>query len=162
MSSKLKKSTKIEIETSSTEESGQSDTKDRNQMISEAAYYIAEKRGFTPAQENEDWLEAEKQVEEIMSATRRSNYMNKQTEFDELIDTLKRQRGEIQLQIHLASMDAKQEWQKAEKTWGKFVDDLDFISDDAKETGAELIQATKVIGDELKETYLRISERLGK
>jgi Protein of unknown function (DUF2934) len=31
-------------------------------MIEEAAYYIAEKRGFHPGYEMQDWLEAEKQV----------------------------------------------------------------------------------------------------
>ena len=34
-------------------------------MISEAAYYRAENRGFTPDHELEDWLEAEKQVQEM-------------------------------------------------------------------------------------------------
>ncbi len=164
MSSKLKKSTKIKTEPSAAKESApeQSNQVDRNQMISEAAYYIAEKRDFSPPQENEDWLEAEKQIEEMLGETKGKIVMNIQKEFDELINTLKQQRGEIELQIHLASMDAKDEWKKAEKTWGKFVDDLDLISDDTKETGAELVNATKVIGDELKETYHRISERLGK
>jgi hypothetical protein len=88
--------------------------------------------------------------------------MNLKKEFDELTDTLKQQRDEIEVQIHLASMDAKQEWQKAEKNWGQFVDALGVITDDTKETSAELIHSTKVIGDELKEAYKRISERLGK
>ncbi len=87
--------------------------------------------------------------------------MNLKKEFDELTDKLNQQRDEIQLQLHLASMEAKEEWQEAEKSWGKFVDSLDVISDDTKEASAELIQATKVIGDELKEAYQRISERLG-
>jgi hypothetical protein len=159
MSSKAKKSEKIETKTS-TKEKSVPDQVDRNQMISEAAYYIAEQRGFTPAQENEDWLEAEKQIGEMFGETNGNIVMNIQKEFDELTDVLKQQRGEIELQIHLASMDAKQEWKKAEKTWEKFVDDLDLISDDTKESGAELVQATKIIGDELKEAYHRISERL--
>ena len=33
-----------------------------NQKIAEAAYYRAEKRGFVPGYEIEDWLEAEKEV----------------------------------------------------------------------------------------------------
>ncbi len=37
-------------------------------MISEAAYYRAENRGFTPDHELEDWLEAEKQVQEMTQA----------------------------------------------------------------------------------------------
>ncbi len=37
-------------------------------MISEAAYYRAENRGFTADHELEDWLEAEKQVKEMSQA----------------------------------------------------------------------------------------------
>jgi hypothetical protein len=32
------------------------------QMISEAAYYLAEKRGFVPGLEGEDWRQAEQEV----------------------------------------------------------------------------------------------------
>jgi hypothetical protein len=32
-------------------------------MIAEAAYYCAEKRGFEPGHELEDWLEAEARIE---------------------------------------------------------------------------------------------------
>jgi len=31
-------------------------------MIEEAAYYLAEKRGFTPGHELEDWLQAKEQI----------------------------------------------------------------------------------------------------
>jgi hypothetical protein len=88
--------------------------------------------------------------------------MDLKQEFDELTDSLKQQRDEIQVQIHLASMEAKQEWQKAEKNWDKFFDALGVITDETKENSAELIHATKIIGDELKEAYKRISERLEK
>ena len=86
--------------------------------------------------------------------------MNLSKEFEELTETLKQQRGEIQVQIHLANMEAKQEWQKVEKQWDKFVDSLMEVSEENKEESAELIHATKVIADELKEAYQRISERL--
>lgn len=87
--------------------------------------------------------------------------MDLKKEFDELTDTLKQQRDEIEVQIHLAGMEAKEEWQKAEKKWESFIESLDVITDDAKETSAELLHTTKIIGDELKETYKRISSRLG-
>jgi len=86
--------------------------------------------------------------------------MNIKKEFDEITESLKQQRGEIQLQLHLASIEVKQEWKKAEKDWGKFVDSIGVITDETKETSAEIIHATKIIGDELKETYGRIAERL--
>lgn len=88
--------------------------------------------------------------------------MDIKKEFSELTDVLKQQRDEIELQIHLASMEAKDEWKKGEEQWGEFMDALGVITDDTKETSSELIHATKIIGDELKETYNRISERLSK
>jgi hypothetical protein len=36
---------------------------DRQQLIAEAAYYIAERRGFSPGNELEDWLQAEQEVD---------------------------------------------------------------------------------------------------
>lgn len=35
----------------------------RNRMIAEAAYYMAERRGFEPGYEFEDWLAAEAEVD---------------------------------------------------------------------------------------------------
>jgi len=88
--------------------------------------------------------------------------MDIKKELNELTDALKQQRDEIEVQIHLASMEAKDEWHEGEKQWGEFVDALGVITDDTKEASADLIHATKIIGDELKETYKRISERLNK
>ena len=53
---------------------------------------------------------------------------------------------------------------KRQKRLGVVVDDLGLITNDNKEAGAELIHATKIIGDELKErgNINRISERFGK
>jgi hypothetical protein len=36
---------------------------ERRQMIAEAAYFRAEKRGFNPEQQEQDWLEAESMVD---------------------------------------------------------------------------------------------------
>jgi hypothetical protein len=41
---------------------------ERQLMISEVAYYRAEYRGFEPGHEIEDWLEAEKQIKEMLYA----------------------------------------------------------------------------------------------
>lgn len=86
--------------------------------------------------------------------------MDFEKEFEQAAEALKQQRGEIELQIHLASMDVKEEWQKAEHGWGDFVDALVVISDDTKEVSDDVVKATKIIADELKETYKRISQRL--
>ena len=36
---------------------------ERRRRVSEAAYYRAERRSFAPGQEDEDWLEAEKELD---------------------------------------------------------------------------------------------------
>lgn len=40
----------------------------RQMMIAEAAFYLAEKRGFTPGGELQDWLDAEAQIETSLRA----------------------------------------------------------------------------------------------
>jgi hypothetical protein len=40
---------------------------DWHRMVSEAAYFLAEKRGFEPGRTLDDWLEAEQKVREILA-----------------------------------------------------------------------------------------------
>jgi len=44
---------------------------DRSQMIAEAAYFRAEQRGFYPEGHEQDWLEAEKLVDSMLSRGKR-------------------------------------------------------------------------------------------
>jgi hypothetical protein len=39
----------------------------RHVMIAEAAFYISQARGFTPSQELDDWLAAEREIEQRLS-----------------------------------------------------------------------------------------------
>jgi hypothetical protein len=45
----------------------QIDPAQRHQMISEAAFFIAQARGFTPCQELDDWCAAEREIEQRLS-----------------------------------------------------------------------------------------------
>lgn len=40
-------------------------TEDRHRQIAEAAYFRAQKRGFEPGHELEDWLAAEKEINDL-------------------------------------------------------------------------------------------------
>ena len=40
----------------------------RQQLIAQAAYFIAERRGFAPGNELEDWLRAEAEIEACLKA----------------------------------------------------------------------------------------------
>ena len=41
------------------------DSEERHRRIAEAAYYRAQRRGFAPGYEEEDWLAAEKELEYV-------------------------------------------------------------------------------------------------
>lgn len=86
--------------------------------------------------------------------------MSVQEEFNSLLDKLKSERDEINLKLHLASMEAKDEFEEAEKQWNQIKVKATEIADDSVETSEEFIAKAKVIGEELKDTYHRISKRL--
>jgi len=44
----------------------------RRGMIAESAYLRAERRGFAPGHEDEDWMAAEAEVDKLLSADRRA------------------------------------------------------------------------------------------
>jgi nucleoid-associated protein YejK len=77
-----------------------------------------------------------------------------------LSETLKQQRDEIRLQIHLATADLKDDWEESEKEWGHFKDKFAEIIDESKETTAEFLEKTRVVGEELKLAYKNIHRRL--
>ncbi|HEY5715421.1 MAG TPA: hypothetical protein VIS54_03345 [Psychromonas sp.] len=83
-------------------------------------------------------------------------------DFDKLVDKLKAERDTLKLKIHLGSMEAKAEFEEAEKKWHQVKMKASEISDDAVETSEEYISKAKVVGEELKEAYSRIAKRLKK
>ncbi|PKM12602.1 MAG: hypothetical protein CVV13_04630 [Gammaproteobacteria bacterium HGW-Gammaproteobacteria-3] len=81
-------------------------------------------------------------------------------ELESLTDKIKHQRDEIKVKIHLAGMEAKDEWEKAEEKFAEFKSKAEEIKNDTQETTEELVSATRVIGDEIGQAYKRIIERL--
>lgn len=88
--------------------------------------------------------------------------MRLQEEFDKLLEKLKLERDQIKLKIHLASMDAKKEYEEAEHKWDQVKTKASEIADDTIETSEEVVAKARIVGEELKETYKRISKRLSK
>lgn len=81
-------------------------------------------------------------------------------DFENLLDKLQVERDEINLKLHLASMEAKQEFEEAEKQWHHLKIKAAEIADDSVETSEEFIAKAKIVGEELKYAYNRISKRL--
>jgi hypothetical protein len=81
-------------------------------------------------------------------------------DFERLLESLKTERDEIKLKLHLGSMEARGEFEKVEKNWDTFTQKASDIADDTVETSEEFIEKAKVVGEELKATYDRIRARL--
>lgn len=86
--------------------------------------------------------------------------MTVREEFSQMVDKLKIQRDEINLKLHLASMEVRDEYDEAEKKWQHIKSRSAQLAEETKETSEEVIEAVKVVAEELKEAYKRISSRL--
>jgi len=85
--------------------------------------------------------------------------MERRVELDKLVEKLKAERDELKLKMKLGSMEAKEEFERAEEKWSQLMSKASTIADGAAETSDEYISKAKVIGEELKETYHRIAKR---
>ena len=83
-------------------------------------------------------------------------------DFENLLESLKTERDEIKLRLHLGSMEAREEFENVEKNWNTFTQKATDIADDTVETSEEFIEKAKIVGEELKATYDRIRARLSK
>ncbi len=86
--------------------------------------------------------------------------MEAKEEFYRLVEKLKTERDELNLKIHLASMETKEELKEAEKKWALVKEKSTEIADEVVETSEDYIAKAKIVGEELKETYRRIAKRL--
>lgn len=87
--------------------------------------------------------------------------MSIKEDFENLLEKLQTERDEINLKLHLASMEARQEFEEAEKEWQRLKSKAAEIADDSADTSDEFIAKAKIVGEELKDAFYRISKRLG-
>lgn len=86
--------------------------------------------------------------------------MSVKEDFEDLLNKLQTQRDEINLKLHLASMEAKQEFEEAEQEWQQLKAKAADIADESVETSEDFISKAKIVAEELKEAYYRIGKRL--
>jgi hypothetical protein len=82
-------------------------------------------------------------------------------QIDKLIETLKRERDELALKMHLGKAEAMDEWEKLEKKLAELTAQArpvgGVIGDTAKNVGSAL----ELAGEEIKKGYERIRKLLG-
>jgi len=75
---------------------------------------------------------------------------------DQVIQDLKQMRDELEVQLHLASADARDEFAELEKKWDHLRARAEVVGDAAGEAADSVGDAFSGVADELKKGYQRI------
>ena len=86
--------------------------------------------------------------------------MGTSDELSKLSDSLLEARDRLRVQVNLAGKDARDEWEELESKWEHFRGKLKVIQDEVDEAGEETRAAATLLGQEIKDGYERVRERM--
>ena len=78
----------------------------------------------------------------------------------DLISSLKQQRDEIALQIHLAEMDARDEFESAKSKLDDALVEYEPLRDAVDESAGNIWESLKLVAGEVKESFDRVRKAL--
>ena len=76
------------------------------------------------------------------------------------LEQFKQQRDELQVQLHLAKAEAKDEWARLESQWDDIKPKLEAAREEVGKTADSVGDALSLAIDELKKGYERLRSRL--
>lgn len=87
--------------------------------------------------------------------------MSKDREFlAESISSLKQQRDELLLHMHLAGMEMKEEWDALDSKWRSLNDSFEPLKSAVGESSKDLLASLSLVAGELKSGYKRIGKAI--
>jgi hypothetical protein len=78
----------------------------------------------------------------------------------ELVSTLKRQRDQLALKIHLGEAEAKQEWERVTKKLDNLMKEYEPLTDAVQESAGNVFDAMLLVAEEVKDGFNRIRKSL--
>lgn len=81
-------------------------------------------------------------------------------EISKLRDGLVQQRDEMLVQLNLAKLEAREEWEKVEQQMEQWQSKAKSVLEESKEASEDILAGLSVLGDEIKAAYERIRSRL--
>lgn len=81
-------------------------------------------------------------------------------EIELMIAGLKQARDELNVQMHLAKSEAREEWNDLEKNWQDLRGRLDRIAAEAGTASSDVLEAVKLVGEEIQKGYSRLRKHL--
>lgn len=86
--------------------------------------------------------------------------MNMKTDVDILIKKLREQRDDLKVQVRLASMEVRDEWEQLERKWEELVDKSKRLKNEVEPAVENVHTALNLLGSELKDGYKKIKNSL--
>lgn len=78
----------------------------------------------------------------------------------ELISSLKQQRDELRLKMHLGSEEAKDQWEKLEEKFQQLTSDYEPLKHAVDESADDIWESLKLVAGEIKTGFNRIRKSL--
>jgi chromosome segregation ATPase len=136
----------------------------RRQMIAEAAYFRAERRGFDAGDPIKDWMEAEAEVDARLKASDEEDHWLERLE--EGLATANKRLTSYKRKLKSLSADARVEWQKDVDKLGKLRDKLrpqvKALRDQGSQAGHAARQQAEKAWNEISELMHRVGKRAGR
>jgi len=132
----------------------------RRQMIAEAAYFRAEKRGFSGGEEFRDWIEAEAELDRRLRKHEIEHFVER---LDEGLVIVNKQLTSLKKKASTLATSARAEWQQDLEKLAKLRDTLkpklDEIRVQGEQISQEVRQRAEKIWDEITETTRRLGQK---
>ena len=78
----------------------------------------------------------------------------------EMISSLRQQRDELALQLHLGKAEAKDEFNKARCKLDKLMEDYEPVKDAIGESAENVLESLKLVGEEVLRSFNRVRKSL--
>jgi len=86
--------------------------------------------------------------------------MSTKQNFNDMVEKLREQRDEINVKIHLANMEVRDEWEELEQMWGQLVDKTKRVGKEVEPAAEGVHAAISLLGEEIKEGYRKVKRAL--
>lgn len=75
---------------------------------------------------------------------------------EKLFKELDTERGKLELQLHLLSMDSREDWDGLEQKFAEFKTKASVIAEVTEESASDVGEALKLVAEEIREGYRKI------
>lgn len=79
-----------------------------------------------------------------------------QEQWQTMVDRLRQERDELRLKLHLATAEARDEWDKVEAKWADVEARMPQVKAELKDSGQNLRAALEMVTEEISNRYERI------